>query len=197
MVIQIHIYNANETLLDDLLSSIYLSNFDIESFSRYKNIEVKKEKVVSTIFKNKYIGEYYENEFGKPVSDKQYFNLSHSKGNVVFVMDDVPIGIDIEKIDKVEKDLIDYIANEEEKNYIRNEKQFYEIWTNKEALVKAHGTGIKLHPKKIAGLPINGKRTYEGKTYHNKTIFYDGCFITVSRQSDEDFELEIIKETIA
>ena len=196
MRLKIYIFNSLEVPLDVLLNSKYISLLERSSFEKYKNLEVKKEKVVSSIFKNKYIGEYYLNEFGKPLSNDKYFNISHSHGYVVFIMDDVPIGIDIEKIKKAQDDLISYISNDEEKNYIHDDASFYEIWTNKEALVKAYGTGIKSNPKDIKGLPINDKRIYEGKTYFNKTIKFEDYIISVSRQIDEDFELEIIKESI-
>ena len=196
MRLKIYIFNSLEVPLDVLLNSKYISLLERSSFEKYKNLEVKKEKVVSSIFKNKYIGEYYLNEFGKPLSKDKYFNISHSHGYVVFIMDDVPIGIDIEKIKKAQDDLISYISNDEEKNYIHDDASFYEIWTNKEALVKAYGTGIKSNPKDIKGLPINGKRIYKGKTYFNKTIKFEDYIISVSRQIDEDFELEIIKESI-
>ena len=196
MKLKIYILNSLEVPLDVLLNSKYISLLERSSFEKYKNLEVKKEKVVSSIFKNKYIGEYYLNEFGKPLSKDKYFNISHSHGYVVFIMDVVPIGIDIEKIKKAQEDLINYISNDEEKQYIRDDASFYEIWTNKEALVKAYGTGIKSNPKDIKGLPINDKRIYEGKTYFNKTIRFNDYIISVSRQIDEDFELEIIKENI-
>lgn len=196
MVVKIHIYNSLDIPLDVLLNSRYLSTLEKNSFDKYKNMEVKKEKIVSSIFKNKYIGEYHLNECGKPVSDDKYFNISHSHGCVAFVKDDVPIGIDVEKIRDVEIEMVNYISNEEEKNYIHDNESFYEIWTNKEALVKAKGTGIKTKPRDIIGLPINDKRIFDGDIYFNKTIRYEDYIITVSRKKDIDFDLEIIKEII-
>ena len=52
MRVQIHIYNSNDALLDDLLASKYISELETMSFDKYKNLETKKEKVVSSIFKN-------------------------------------------------------------------------------------------------------------------------------------------------
>lgn len=196
MMLKVHIYNYQDIPLDVLLSSTYISELERLSFQKYTNLEVKKEKVISSILKNKYIGEYYLNEFGKPLCKDKYFNISHSHGLIAFVMDDVPVGIDIEKIKKVENDLINYISNDDEKKCIHDDESFYEIWTNKEALVKSFGTGIKSNPKEIIGLPINGRRIYKDKVYFNKTIKHDDYVITVSRQIDEDFDLEIIKESI-
>ena len=196
MRVQIHIYNSNDALLDDLLASKYISELETMSFDKYKNLETKKEKVVSSIFKNKYIGTYHLNEFGKPVSDSKFFNISHSHGLVAFVMDDYPIGVDIERIRPAKEDLIEYISSEDEKKYIHDDESFFEIWTNKEALVKCIGTGIKVKPRDIVGLPINGPRTYNGVTFYNKTVKYLDSVITVSRQINEDFDIEVIKEII-
>ena len=150
-------FDTSNVTIDDLLKSPYLSNKDKLSFEKYKINETKKEKIVSTIFKNKYVGEYEINEQGKPISENKFFNVSHSHGYVVFVLDNSPIGIDIEQIRSFNSDLIDFVSNEEEKNYIHDEITFFEIWTNKEALVKALGTGIKIRPNQIPALPINSQ----------------------------------------
>ena len=196
MAVKIHIFDANNVSLESLLDSNYFSNIEKKQFDKYKHLGTKKEKIVSEIFKKKYIGDYQVNEFGKPISKDKYFNISHSHEVVVFVMDDVPVGVDIEKITEAQKEMIEYISNEEEKNYIHDEESFYEIWTNKEALVKAYGSGIKSKINEIPALPINGKRIYNNVVYYNKTIKYNGYIITVSREKDEDFELEIVQETI-
>ncbi len=196
MTINIYVFNSKDVLLDTLLTSRYLSTLEKVSFDKYTNLETKKEKIVSSIFKNKYIGEYHLNEFNKPVSENKYFNISHSHGFVVFVMDDVPVGIDVEKIRDVKNDLIEYISNEEDKRYIHDNISFYEIWTSKEAILKAFGSGLNTNPKNIISLPINAKRVFNGHVYSNKTIRYEDFIITVSRQADEDFDLKIINEII-
>ena len=185
MELKIYLFDSTNISSDELLNSPYISDVEKASFEKYKIEEVKKEKIISTIFKNKYIGEYYLNERGKPICDKCCFNISHSYGVVVFIMDEVPIGIDIEKIRKVDNKLKDFITNEQEKRYINNDEKFFEIWTNKESLLKAHGCGI-------TGLPIKGERVYENKIYINKTIRYKDYVITVSRQSNEDYSLKIV-----
>ena len=162
--------DTNTKSLESLLLSSFLSDENIKELSRYKLEETKKEKAASMILKNKYVGEYSLNEFEKPISKNCYFNISHSKGYVVFVKDDVPIGVDIEKIRPVEDDLIDYISSSEEKKYVKNDKSFYEIWTNKESLTKCLGTGIKEKIKDIPSLPLNDTKIYKEKAYRSITI---------------------------
>ena len=75
-----------------------------------------------------------------------------------------------------------------------DEKTFFEIWTNKEALVKSFGSGISSKINEIPSLPINGMRNYQNKIYFNKTITYEDYVITVSREKNEEYELEITNE---
>lgn len=189
-------YDTSNVTIDELLKSPYLSNKDKLSFEKYKIEETKKEKIVSTIFKNKYVGEYEINEHGKPISENKFFNVSHSHGYVVFALDNAPIGIDIEQIRSINQNLIDFVSNDEEKKYIHDDTSFFEIWTNKEALVKALGTGIKIRPNQIPALPLNSQRLYEGKTYFNKTIIFNGHVISVSSNSDVPFEIEMVQEKL-
>ena len=188
--------DTNTKSLESLLLSSFLSDENIKELSRYNLEETKKEKAVSMILKNKCIGEYYLNESGKPLSKSCFFNISHSKGYVVFIKDDVPIGVDIEKIRPVEDDLIDYISSSEEKKYITSDLNFYEVWTNKESLTKCLGTGIKEKIKDIPSLPINDVKTYKEKLYRSQTINYQDLVISVTRESIEPFEIRIQEENL-
>lgn len=196
MELKIYLLNYQDVSFDYLLNSKYFSILEKASFEKYKNENVKKEKIVSAYLKNKYIGEYHLNEYGKPVTDKVFFNISHSHGCIVLVIDQVPVGIDIEKIRAVEEDLRNYISNEEEKQYIHDDESFFEIWTNKESLVKANGNGINQKPNLIPGLPINGPRIYQNKIFFNKTIKYQDLVITVSREGNDEFDINVIQEVI-
>ena len=187
--------NTNNLTIDQLLSSSFLSDNDIASLAKYKIDETKKEKACSLIFKNKYVGRYQLDENGKPISDTCYFNISHSKGAVVFVKDTVPIGIDIELVRPVDDALINYISSIEEKSYIKNETNFYEIWANKESLTKNIGTGIKNKIKEIPGIPINGVKEYQGNKYYSKTIKYKDYVISITRKTSEVFDVNV-EETL-
>lgn len=194
MNLNIYLLNYNDISLEDLLASKYFTDADRLSFEEYKLESVKKEKIASMYLKNKYIGSYYLNENSKPLSKEKFFNISHSHGYIALVIDTAPVGIDIEKIRPVDNELKNYISNELERQYIRDEQSFYEIWTNKEALVKANGLGIKQKVNTIIGLPINGVREFLDKAYYNKTIKYLDYVISVSREGNDDYSLELIDE---
>lgn len=188
--------NSNDASLEGILSSSFLSDDEVNSLSKYKTLEMKKEKACSMVLKNKYVGEYHINEFGKPISEKTYFNISHSKGVVVFIKDDVPIGIDIELIRPIKEDLEDFISSKEEREYIKNDTNFFEIWTNKESLMKNIGTGINDVLKEIPALPINGTKKYKGKEYYSKVTIYNGYVISITREGNEPFDIKIKEEQI-
>ena len=83
----------------------------------------------------------------------------------------------MEKIRGVKQKLIDFVCSPKEKSYIKSDQDFYEIWTNKEAISKAEGNGLSTDLKEINALPINGIKTYKGKQYLTKTIIKDGYVI--------------------
>ena len=85
------------------------------------------------------------NEHCKPYLEHgPYFSISHCKEGIAVAIDDQPIGIDIEHIRHADSDLIARVMNEEERLAIRElgMREFTRLWTQKEAIVKAEGTGI-------------------------------------------------------
>ena len=74
-----------------------------------------------------------------------FVSISHSKDGVACVLSEEPVGIDIEKIRPIKKELIEYVCTDKEKEYIGGavktslaEQRFYEVWTAKEAYFKKH-----------------------------------------------------------
>ena len=193
----VHLFDVNEIDILRLSSSIFINENDIENANKYRFELDRKERLASSYFKNKYVGEYHVDKNGKPVSDKCFFNISHSKGVVVFVMDEKsPIGVDVEMIKPVEEDFKKYVCSMEEYNRIKNDEDFFKIWTNKESLVKAFGTGINKKVNNILGLPLNGQRIYQEKIYQSRILSYNNYIIAVSLETNQDFEIEIIKEKL-
>lgn len=89
--------------------------------------------------------------FGKPALAEggPYFNLSDTKDAVAFaVCDTVELGLDLETMDRrVDHDAVGahYFTPEEQLTIARSEDQkctFLELWTRKEAILKACGVGI-------------------------------------------------------
>lgn len=195
-VLDIKIKFVDTTLIsiNTLLESSFLSDRDISYLNKFSNEQTKKEKAYSLIFKNKYIDDYYVDKNGKPLSHSAYFSISHTHGVVVFVKDSCPIGIDIEKIKPVKQDLIDYISSDEEKQYIKDDISFFEVWTNKESLIKTIGTGINSDIKSITSFPIVGIKEYKNKKFYSRTIKYNDYIISVTREDLTPFDVSIVLE---
>ena len=97
------------------------------------------------------------NEHGKPSlalpptggdGEGLHFSLSHCKEGVCCAISDRPVGIDIESANrKISDSVIRYSMNEGEQTLIREsddpQRTFLRLWTQKEAVLKRLGTGIR------------------------------------------------------
>jgi 4'-phosphopantetheinyl transferase len=90
-----------------------------------------------------------KNKFGKPFIEGDIkFNISHSANIAAAAFSEHEIGLDVEcvTLEKNYADIAERFFTIEEYNYINNntdpEDIFFYIWTRKEALFKARGTGI-------------------------------------------------------
>lgn len=115
------------------------------------------------------------NEQGKPfLPNGPFFSISHCKAGIAVAVDEQPIGIDIESIRHAEEDLIERTMNEEEQRMIRSaaqpDRMFTRLWTQKEAVVKAEGTGICSFEQLQTLLPDN--KTYRLETIEKEKYIY-------------------------
>lgn len=117
-------------------------------------------------------------EHGKPYAKdlNVEFNISHSADIVVCVVDDNPVGVDIEKIRSVDLNTAKRIFKEEEIQYIFGcapdvedynhyisdavLQRFFEIWTKKEAYGKFLGVGIFAESNTDAALATSTENGY-------------------------------------
>ena len=174
-----------------LLESNLFNKLEKESFDKYKIENVKKERIISLYLKKKYIGNYYLDSNNKPKSKDIYFNISHSNGRIILSKTNYSeIGVDIEKIRDINPKLIDYISNDEELKYIKDNKSFFEIWTSKESLLKASGLGIKIDLKEVKGLPINGTRKFNDSFYYSSIFYIDDFVISTTLKGNKKFNVE-------
>ena len=89
------------------------------------------------------------NEHGKPFlthHPEVHFSLSHCKNGIAVVVDNVPVGIDIESFRETRPSLVNYTMNEAEQQAIAADpnptEAFIVLWTQNEAVLKLRGTGI-------------------------------------------------------
>ena len=94
--------------------------------------------------------EFVMGKHGKPSlkgHPEVHFNLSHCHSGVLCVVDDRPVGCDIERIvSEVKMDLCRYCMSDEEIATITSATnpclEFTRLWTMKEAILKLTGEGI-------------------------------------------------------
>ena len=196
--INVYFVDTNKYTLEEIKLNNYIKDSDIEYAYKYKMEINRKEELISAYFKNKYINApIHYNDHNKPLADNKYFNISHSNGLVIFAyLDNIEIGIDIEKIREAKEDLIKYISSELEYKYIDSNRKFYEIWTSKEALVKCSGEGLISSVKDIPGLPLVGTKEYQNKVYRANMISNDNYAISVVINSDIEFNINLIDEEL-
>ena len=195
--ILVYVLDTRKTSFHELLDYVNLEGEDLSFLDKYKVLEVKKEKLVSYYFRKKYVGEVFNNEYGKPLSKNIYFNISHSKGVIVIALSmDYDVGVDVEVVRPNDDDLVKYTCNEEEYRFVKNEFDFLSIWTNKESLVKCLGTGIKNKIKEIPGLPLNGKKEYGEDIYYSRVSRINDAILSITIKNDKEFDYQIIMEDV-
>lgn len=118
-------------------------------------------------------------KFKKPFIKAIYplqFNISHSEQYVVCVLTSGKVGIDIEKMDcGVDINDFETVFSKKELDFIYTfstpYRQFYKLWTLKECILKAKGTGFLTSPIKIRTLEnpvkIDGDCFYTHHTFMN------------------------------
>jgi phosphopantetheinyl transferase len=144
------------------------------------------------------------NHFGKPLLSPGYpdvfFNLSHSGGVSVLAFDlNGHIGIDVEHMVPGFdfQSITHHFFTRREAEYINStetlsSRRFYQLWTRKEALLKALGIGIsgnldvEVLPENFTSRPDDPVRlTVHPATYLLRTWSFEGDHIITSSTRDE------------
>ena len=195
--VDLYLFDTNSYEENNLYSLLDLKESDKERINKFKVEESRKEKALSFHYKNKYVGQYCVDELGKPQSSSIFFNISHSKGVVVFATcRDAEIGVDIEIIRQIDDDFMRFVCNSEELELVNKGTNIFEIWTSKESLLKCIGIGIKARLNEVNSLPINGLKEYNHLSYRSKLIKIENCYISITLKGEEDFDVNLHKNIL-
>ncbi|MCD4684136.1 MAG: 4'-phosphopantetheinyl transferase superfamily protein [Bacteroidales bacterium] len=123
------VQGAQRSLLGELISRKVLSN----------KLSIPTNKII-----------FKKTDIGKPFITvrNNHFNLSHSGDWVVFAFAKKEVGIDIEKIKKINYRIAErFFSTEEflslnEKSGKEKQEYFFDLWTMKESYLKLIGTGL-------------------------------------------------------
>ena len=117
------------------------------------------------------------NEYGKPFAvGYPEFSLSHSGNVCVLAVGDAPLGVDIEIIDDRNLSVAGSVFSPEELEWMKEAPavRFHRLWTMKESLLKAYGSGIDDDLPSLSVLPFAyGKPlSYKGRMWYAKDMPY-------------------------
>ncbi len=116
-----------------------------------------------------------------------HFNISKSNEYLAFAFGPIELGIDIES----KKDITSYMPivnqhfHQQEKELLKEDssiKNFFTIWTRKEALIKASGKGINDDLKLIDTLSEG--QEFNSKNYILNTYFSDEFLVSLAYESN-------------
>lgn len=129
--------------------------------------------------------DFRKTDAGKPyLTSGQKFNIAHAGTMVSVAFADSDVGIDIEERKQIDVEGIIDFFHPEEIHFLKQqapenyEAKFYDLWTRKEAFLKAVGNGITngLHHENCT-FPVV---SYNNQTYAIKTIpFLDNYHLSV------------------
>lgn len=161
----IDVWRINMTTLVPHLSDLQklLDLQETEKTQRYHQEKDRQSRIISRAVLRILLGRYlatgpkeirFQLDYNKKlllqnISAKNlHFNVSHSGDWILIAFSINPIGVDVEQINTsfTYQNLLDFSFSLEEKNYlesgINQHKNFYKLWTRKEALLKATGKGL-------------------------------------------------------
>lgn len=193
-MLKINIINFSKQITFTGNLSKRLPFYTIEYSNRFLREQDRNRYIVTQYYLREFLSYYLQIDFdkviisysksGKPYLDNKInsnlkFNYSHSGDYIIYAFaEGNEVGVDIEEI----KDIPDldelsrtHFSDEEQSSYFQlknldeRRQLFYKIWTRKEALLKAEGSGITIDLKSLTVLGTNEKITNQAKVkYLNK-----------------------------
>ena len=200
------IYYCNINEFKDFQGTEYLSSERQERFNRYRTEQSKAACLVSGLLLRMTLGTDYEkrlimNQHGKPMLKDHscFFNISHSGDYVLLAISDCELGADIEKIAPYNPKIVKrcFTANEKEwLNQHPDNKSFYDLWTGKEAVMKAAGKGFSMNPQSFDLLPIeDGKHEIHDRQWFFQWFELDGYQVCIVSSEEKKKEMIPITKT--
>jgi len=194
-----------ETICDQSISKIkeILTTSEIEKFNRYRLLKDQINFLLGRYLARKKNNlpndDFLYNEFNKPFClNCGDFNISHTDNMVAAAFSEqFDVGIDVEVLKPIQvDDLVNFFASPEEKKQILDKSgysqltEFYRIWTTKEAILKADGTGLidRLPELSIDEIINRNKSSYYGKIINKN--WYLSCFVKAETNEKIKFDIK-------
>ena len=133
-----------------------------------------------------------KNKYGKPYipgSDID-FSITHSTDVCAIAVSDKPVGIDIEKKDRVKNidGMLRFFSDEEKARIEKADNkadEFLRIWTYREAFSKEEGVGLTLYTKENIVIDYEKNRVLRnGRTLNFFEVYYDDYLLTICSEDE-------------
>ncbi|WP_124067751.1 4'-phosphopantetheinyl transferase superfamily protein [Clostridium sp. E02] len=203
-------------LIDDIMTNQLQSHISLERRTKamkYHFMEDKKRCICSErliqYYLQTYAGiedkiDYGYNKFGKPFLMKYpniHFNISHSGDWVIIGFSNHIIGVDIERVQKYEKEIANYCFTKIEKDYLYSAgeseylNRFVEIWTLKESYIKYIGKGLSIDMRSFSidlkhGLVIAQNKIQKDLRF--KHFRFRDYYISLCMKRECDISLKVL-----
>lgn len=201
MEINVKYFDIKEYNMEMLYSFSKVIPLRFEKSSTYLSEKSKLQCILGGILIYQNMGniesDILYNRYGKPYlkEENKFFNISHTGDYVVFVKDNQEIGIDIERVNERNINIIKYAFNDKEIKLINADiKKLTKLWTIKEAVYKASGADRFIDFKSI-DTSKEIEIEYNDDRYNVIGCEVDGCWLSVA--SIKKYEkIKMIKEMI-
>jgi len=194
---KVNVYILSNSLVKKNFDSL-LDYVDISKKEKALKYVQEKDKLLS--LGSSYLVKHYlkdkeikETKTGKPyIEGGPYFNVSHSNEySVLAITHSNEVGVDIEYIDERKLKAIRGTLNDVESKEV-DPSILFRMWSNKESLIKCVGSSLS-DIKKVPGLPLVGKKNFDGESFYSKSLVYKGYSLSLSLKNSEEFDVEILE----
>lgn len=186
---------------DFLQEHFFLSQEESNRASRYANAQHKNSFVYQHHLLRKYLSHWLHlspldvnlgvNPFGKPESAFPfYFNMSRSGNQLAFYFGPAEGGVDIETIRRSApfQEIAKQHFHPNEQNFISSDVDFFTLWTRKEAVLKAMGTGLQ---SKIADMDTTQNCILKNGHFYDVTSLQTEAQVISFSMNHDHFEMPI------
>lgn len=141
---------------------------------------------------------FLKNPDGKPYIAEYpelFYNLSHSKDYVALVMDEHPVGVDVEGLRVGYQKLVHRFFAPDEVAFLQeswSDETFTRLWTRKESYLKATGYGMRM--------PLSGFSTLQEKVQVNEQMtaemLEDASYYLAGTVLDGEYWLSVCRRDV-
>jgi len=141
---------------------------------------------------------FLKNPDGKPYIAEYpelFYNLSHSNLYVALVMDEHPVGVDVEGLREGYQKLVTRFFAADEIAVLQEQwgdEYFTELWTRKESYLKATGYGMRM--------PLSGFSTLHEQVQVNERMtaemLEDAIYYLATCKLEEDYTLSVCRKDV-